>query len=113
LIFDFSEEGLMGKARGLQSRAEFLFELGDGEAVRPIIAKLQQIAVGGDLSAIKYVLDQLYGTAKTSMVTEIDNREMFARIVRVTASHLRGQEFDAWLSQVRIELGGESFESTT
>jgi hypothetical protein len=94
----------------LRERKEFLEVLGanDGESVRALVSKLHQIGLAGNLDAIKYILDQLYGAPKTTVVTEISDREAMARMIKVTAKHLQGEAFEAWLFDLQTELEGHS-----
>jgi hypothetical protein len=89
-------------------RKQFLDILGDAETVRELISKLHEIALKGNLEAIKYILDQLYGTAKATIVNEIADRDLFARMVRATAQHLTGQAFEEWLKDLESEMNGDS-----
>jgi hypothetical protein len=77
----------------------------DSHQVYTLIDKLHEIAKQGNLDAIKYILDQIFGTPKATVVNEIADRDLFAHIVRVTANFLKGDEFKEWLQQSKQALG--------
>lgn len=94
----------------IKTRKQFLEALGGKETdfAHQMVEKLRQIALGGSLEALKYSLDQLFGSPKATVVTEIADRDLFARMVKVTAKHLTGEAFQAWLSDLKTEMQEDS-----
>lgn len=100
----------------IQTREQFLQVLGgdNSNKIYGIIDKLHQLATGDkpNLEAIKYILDQLFGGPKSTIITEIGDQVLFAKFVRVTARHLKGEAFQAWLSDLKQDIETAS-DSTT
>jgi len=94
------------KSRAINGRKAFQEALaGDGSThVHDLIDKLHSIAKAGNLDAIKYILDQIYGTAKATVVNEIGNRDLLAAMIRITAQFIKGEEFQEWLKQAQQAL---------
>lgn len=64
--------------RKMQQFRSALMETISVEDVREIVAKLVTLAKGGDLAAIKVLLDRLLGTAApTDIIERIENLETF------------------------------------
>lgn len=101
------------KNKSISSRRAFQEVLAgeDSTHVHELIGRLHSIAKAGNLDAIKYILDQIYGTAKATVVNEIGNRDLLAAMIRITAQFIKGEEFQEWLNQAKLALA-ES-ESTT
>ena len=95
----------------IKTRKQFIEALGNDKTTdfaKQMIDKLREIALAGSLEALKYSLDQLFGSPKATVVTEIADRDLFARMVRVTAKHLTGEAFQAWLSDLKTEMQDDS-----
>lgn len=105
--------GASKRIEAIKNRNDLIAALGGKDSVKihELVKKLHEIAIAGNLAAITYIIDQIFGTAKTTIVQEIGNRELLAHMVRVTARFLKGPEFDEWLSLIETALASDSTSS--
>ena len=101
--------------RAIKTRRDFLEALSthaDEQTQKSIneigIGQLAKKVLAGDEGAIKYWFDQQFGTAKTTIINEIGNREFIAIVMRITAKHLQGEAFETWLQELKSEMDAES-----
>jgi hypothetical protein len=97
-----------GKAnRLIKSRRDFiaaLTEQADESTQKSIneiaIGQLAAKVIGGDFNAIKYWFDQQFGGPTATVVTEIVDRDLLEKMIRVQAEFYKDNqpEFERWLA---------------
>lgn len=100
----------------IRTREEFLKALGGekSDKIRPLIRALHKRALEGNQGATEYILNQIFGAPKSTIHYEIEDRVLFAKIVRVTARFIEEEEvFTRWLSEVQKEIETGSDQATS
>lgn len=90
----------------MKTRRQFVAALhGENyDRAKVLVDLLFEMAKKGDLGAIKYQLDQMYGSPQARVINEIGERAFIASVVKVTAKYLDGEKFGEWMSDLKSEL---------
>lgn len=104
----------MAEAREIRSREVFLSALAKGQAegcediVPELIKQLHAQVKAGNLEALKYVTNQLYGGPTTTIEHKITGTVVLEIVIRATAKRLEKADFGEWLSEVKSDMASAS-----